>query len=110
MKIRLVVTSLVSAVLPITGFAIPFNGGSGVPGNDPPITVGAGWSATSDSPPAFDWHALGADNIQGPFTFTHGSPTTLSVTDDSAREINSVFDFGFSLGVTSLVLGWWFRF
>ena len=104
MKIRLVVTSLVSAVLPITGFAIPFNGASGVPGNDPPITVGAGWFATPGSPPAFDWHAAGADNIQGPFTFTHGSPTTLSVTDDSLKgDQFEVFDFGSSLGVTSLV-------
>ncbi|MFW6012090.1 MAG: Ig-like domain-containing protein [bacterium] len=47
------------------------------------ITVGAGWSATTDVPPAFFWSGSApVDASDGPFTFTLAEPGCVSVTDD----------------------------
>jgi hypothetical protein len=69
------------------------------------LIVGADWSATPVSPPAFYWGG-GDDppNLEGPFTFLALSPVRLDVTDDFLKgDRFEVFDFGSSIGMTSLV-------
>lgn len=67
------------------------------------LTVGADWSATTDVPPAFFWSGQGPAT-DGPFTFNAASSVDLFVTDDfQAGDRFEVLDFGFSLGMTSLV-------
>lgn len=47
------------------------------------IAVGAGWSATTDVPPAFFWSGSApVDASDGPFTFALSAPGCVSVTDD----------------------------
>ncbi|HEY4760684.1 MAG TPA: PEP-CTERM sorting domain-containing protein [Thermoguttaceae bacterium] len=81
------------------------NGGGGIPGLDPVVTVGADWFATITPPPAFFWGpGAGAPNLEGPFTFTALLPVWLDVTDDFQKgDQFEVFDFGSSIGLTSSV-------
>jgi hypothetical protein len=81
------------------------NGAGGSPLDDPPIGIGAGWFETTATPPAFFWGAgAGAMNAEGPFTFAAGGPVTVSVVDAFLKgDVFEVFDFGGSLGTTSLV-------
>jgi hypothetical protein len=82
------------------------NGGLGTPLDDPPLTVGADWYPTPvDTPPAFYWGG-GDDalNLEGPFTFNALGPVRLDVTDDFSKgDRFEVYDFGVSIGLTSLV-------
>jgi hypothetical protein len=67
------------------------------------LTVGADWSATTSVPPAFFWAGQGPAT-DGPFTFNALSSVDLFVTDDfQAGDRFEIFDFGSSLGLTSLV-------
>jgi len=67
------------------------------------LTVGAGWSATTNVPPAFFWSTQGPAT-DGPFTFTSSYTTYLHVTDDfQGGDRFEIFDFGSSLGLTSAV-------
>jgi len=73
------------------------------PMDDPPITVGAGWWATTVAPPAFFWGSSGWNN-EGPFTFNHPTFVDVYVTDDFMKgDRFEVYDFGVSIGLTSLV-------
>jgi hypothetical protein len=81
------------------------NGGTGTALDDPPLIVGADWFATPATPPAFFW-SIGDDapNVEGPYTFNALTPVRLDVTDDFfAGDRFEVFDFGASIGLTSLV-------
>lgn len=70
-------------------------------GGDPPITVGAGWASTTQTPPAFFWGANPAFNAEGPFTFSITGSTLLNVTDDFCPgDQFRVYDFGVSIGDT----------
>ncbi|MEX0679416.1 MAG: PEP-CTERM sorting domain-containing protein [Pirellulales bacterium] len=93
------------AIMPASANADALNGGTGTPGDDPPIVVGADWFATTDTPPAFFWiGGDGAPNLEGPFTFNALTNVVLDVTDDFLKgDRFEVFDFGASLGLTSLV-------
>lgn len=81
------------------------NGGTGPTLDDPPLIVDADWFATSVTPPAFFWDSgVGALNNEGPFTFNSASPVRLDVTDDfNPGDQFEVFDFGASIGMTTLV-------
>jgi hypothetical protein len=83
------------------------NGGTGPVLDDPPLTVGADWFATMDTPPAFFWGSGdNALNLEGPYTFNAASPVRLDVTDDfSSGDRFEVFDFNVSIGLTSLSPG-----
>jgi len=82
---------------------MPLNGGTGISADDPPITVGAGWWATTTVPPAFFWGASGWNN-EGPFTFSYPAPVVVYVTDDFEKgDRFEVYDFGGLVGTTSLV-------
>jgi len=74
-------------------------------GLDPEITVGAGWSATADVPPAFFWS--GGDGVfsyDNPFTFTSAVPVIVRVTDDFCKgDQFRIYDFGVPIGDTSAV-------
>ncbi|MEA5504146.1 PEP-CTERM sorting domain-containing protein [Halotia wernerae UHCC 0503] len=72
--------------------------------NDPSITVGDDWFATTDTPPAFFWAGLNQDNSEGPFTYTSSHPTIIDITDDLLKgDQFEIFNFGRSIGFTSLV-------
>jgi hypothetical protein len=89
----------------ISANADPNNGGDGTVMDDPPLTVGANWFASQNAPPAFYWGGgVGAPNLEGPFTFNHPQAVRLDVTDDFLKgDRFEVFDFGVSIGMTSLV-------
>ena len=57
------------------------------------------------APPAFYWGSgSNAPNLEGPFTFNAGNQVRLDVTDDFDKgDRFQVFDFGTSLGLTTLV-------
>ena len=68
---------------------------------DPPVVVGAGWSATTQSPPAFFWDGSPAFDSEGAFTFTSPTTTLLNVTDDFCPgDQFRVYDFGVLIGDT----------
>jgi hypothetical protein len=96
--------TLGALVFPTTGTAAGRgNGGSARGLSDPPITVGAGWFATTKSPPAFFWDESGF-NIEGPFTFSSTTTVLLRVTDDFCKgDVFRVYDFGAPIGQTSRV-------
>jgi PEP-CTERM motif len=95
------------SLIPNLAAADPDNGGSGLSIDDPPVTVGASWFETSATPPAFFWSGgNGATNAEGPFTFTALSTVTLYVTDAfDVGDRFQVFDFGSSIGLTSVPSG-----
>ncbi|WGV27686.1 PEP-CTERM sorting domain-containing protein [Halotia branconii] len=62
------------------------------------------WFATADTPPAFFWTGLNQDNDEGPFTYSSSYPTIIDITDDFLKgDQFEVFNFGTSIGFTSLV-------
>jgi hypothetical protein len=62
------------------------------------------WFATTDTPPAFFWTGLNQDNEEGPFTYSRSYPTIIDITDDFLKgDQFEVFNFGNSIGLTSLV-------
>jgi hypothetical protein len=66
-----------------------------------PISIGAGWSETDQTPPAFFWDGLGADNTGGAYTFNAAFPVMLSITDAGlAGDQFNVFDNGVQIGST----------
>jgi hypothetical protein len=81
------------------------NGGSGPTLDDPPLIVDADWFATTATPPAFFWGSgAGVLNSEGPFTFNAATAVRLDVTDDFDQgDRFEVYDFGASIGLTSLV-------
>lgn len=103
------------AVMVVVGMAsagvdagsVGMNGGQGVVLDDPPIAIDAGWDASAATPPAFYWGAgSNAPNLEGPYTFHASGPVILLVTDAFLRgDRFEVFDFGISLGLTSLPAG-----
>jgi hypothetical protein len=92
-------TILVLAVmsLPCLGWANGY-----VPGvyGDPPIAVGAGWSDTTATPPAFFFAGVGSSSVN--YTYSSAVPTVISVTDAfDYGDVFAVYDFGALLGQTS---------
>jgi hypothetical protein len=85
----------------------PANGFMDTPAVELPIVVGAGWSATSDTPPAFFWIGDGMPfNNGGPFTYTSALPTAIAVTDDFCPgDQFRIWDNGVAIGDTSFVPG-----
>jgi len=96
------VCALLAFVATAFGDSVPVNP---PPGDDPPITVGAGWWETTDSPPAFSWDFnSGGWDKEGPFTFTWPTPTDVYLTDVYVKgDQFELFDFGLSVGATSVV-------
>ena len=81
----------------------PLNGGGGLPADDPPITVGAGWWTTTDAPPAFFWDSHNW-NVEGPFTFSWPTPVQLYVTDAFVKgDRFEVYDNDILIGTTPTV-------
>jgi hypothetical protein len=75
--------------------------------NDPPITVGDDWSATSAVPPAFFWYGtVGTPepSASDPFTFSYAGVVRVDVTDDFQKgDQFRVYDDGSIIGDTSSV-------
>jgi hypothetical protein len=73
--------------------------------DDPPIVVDAGWSATTQAPPAFFWSGPpGVFNWEGPFTFTSLTTVIVRVTDDFCKgDQFRIYDLGVPIGDTSAV-------
>jgi len=73
--------------------------------NDPPIAIGAGWSATTAVPPAFFWSGtIPVLSVSGPFTFTSTGVVRVDVTDDFLKgDQFNVYDNAVLVGTTSLV-------
>jgi hypothetical protein len=73
------------------------------PGGPTPITIGAGWTATLDVPPAFFWQGIPPVlSTDGPFTFD--GEACVSVTDDFQKgDQFRLIDNGTELGSTPLV-------
>lgn len=68
---------------------------------DPPVIVGAGWSTTEQTPPAFFWGANPGFDSEGAFTFSAPTTTLLNITDDFCPgDQFRVYDFGVSIGDT----------
>jgi len=90
-RILSVVAIVMLASCELAGAAGP--NGSGGPSGDPPITINAGWYATSIAvPPAFFWGSgpqpfanLDGEGSPIPFTFSSGTDTILRITDDFCR-------------------------
>lgn len=106
---KLLISSLGVVVL-LASFAVPVmaagdNGQFDSDVNDPPINIGAGWSATSTVPPAFFWSGtIPVYSSSGPFTFTSVVPVTMDVTDDFLKgDQFNVYDNTVLVGTTSLV-------
>ena len=70
-----------------------------------PITIGADWSDTMVTPPAFFWD--GGDDVfssSGPFTFDAVGPVRVDVTDTfNSGDVFEIFDNDVSIGSTSFV-------
>ena len=93
-----------AALTPQVAVAAGNNGGGGEVGvlADIPITVGAGWSATSTKPPAFFFLEVGSfsDN----YTFASLVPVVVRVTDDFCKgDQFEVYDGATLIGTTSAV-------
>jgi len=74
----------------------PTNGGGGLVGDDPPLTVGGGWQSFNWSNGPYVW------NNEGAFTFDVPIPTILKVTDfyvDGDRF--DIYDSSTLIGTTS---------
>jgi hypothetical protein len=111
--IALVITSVAWGSLYSSPYSLPAYAASGHDNgsvtagdnSDPEIEVDAGWSATTEVPPAFFRFGEGpVFNEEGPFTFTSATPVTVRVTDDFCRgDQFRIFDFGVPIGDTSAV-------
>lgn len=70
-----------------------------------PITVGAGWSNTATTPPAFYWYGTSgvpAFSAENPFTFTHNTAVSVKVTDAFCKgDVFRVYSGATLLGTTS---------
>ncbi len=95
--------SLVTAV-PV--MAVGDNGQVDSDVNDPAITIGADWSATTAVPPAFFWGSGSPPVPSGsdPFTFTNTGLVRVDVTDDLQNgDQFGVYDNSVAIGDTSSV-------
>ncbi len=107
--IGLLTYSILISTIPVA-FAPPVvvtNGHTDRLEDDPQITVGANWYATStDVPPAFYWSggALPVASYSDPFTYTSNVVTHVKVTDDFCKgDVFEVYDNAASIGTTSNV-------
>jgi len=102
----LVAVALMLSLIPATAaLASGDNGYCDSAVNDPPITVGADWSATTDVPPAFFWGSgTPAPSDSDPFTFSCTDGVRVDVTDDFDKgDQFRVYDWGSPIGDTSFV-------
>ncbi|MFC2068421.1 hypothetical protein ACFLTP_05390 [Chloroflexota bacterium] len=101
----LTIIALMAVMLPASVMAAGNNGEITSDVNDPPIVIGADWSATTTVPPAFLWSGtIPVTSSSGPFTFTSTGVVRVDVTDDFQKgDQFNVYDNAGFVGTTSLV-------
>jgi pimeloyl-ACP methyl ester carboxylesterase len=105
-RYSVVLIVVILATLTVSAYATDYTVANGARANasaygDPAITVGVGWTSTTQSPPAFFWSGDPAFDSEGAFTFTAQKTTLLNVTDDFCPgDQFRVYDFGTPIGDT----------